>query len=79
VNPLRRLHSDRLYASRLYRISLEYWRTRSTQEIVDSLADGNPEPLVAKDDGTVMQGNTRIKVLEERGYDVDGLPRVPYE
>jgi hypothetical protein len=25
-----------------------------------------------------MQGNTRVKVLEERGYGVDDLPRAPY-
>ncbi len=26
-------------------------------------------------DGRVFQGNTRIKVLEERGYSVNDLPR----
>jgi hypothetical protein len=26
-------------------------------------------------DGGVENGNTRIKVLEERGYDVNSLPR----
>jgi hypothetical protein len=28
-----------------------------------------------KVDGRVFQGNTRIKVLEERGYPVNNLPR----
>lgn len=37
------------------------------------------DPLVAKADGTIMSGNTRVFVLRERGYDVDALPRTPYE
>lgn len=36
---------------------------------------GNKEQLRVKSDGRVFQGNTRIKVLEERGYPVGGLPR----
>ena len=43
-----------------------------------SLAPGERESLKVKTDGTVMDGNTRAKVLEERGYDVNGLPREPY-
>jgi hypothetical protein len=35
------------------------------------------EPLVVKPDGRVVQGNTRIKVLQERGFPVDDLPREP--
>ena len=77
MNPLKRLHPDELYESRRYKLSLDYWRTQSTQDIVRSLAAGAREPLIARDDGTVMQGNTRIKVLQERGYNVDALPRVP--
>ena len=34
---------------------------------------GNVEPLVLKPDGTVMQGNHRVNVLEERGYDLNKL------
>lgn len=36
-------------------------------------------PLVAKADGTIMNGNTRVFVLRERGDDVDALPRTSYE
>jgi hypothetical protein len=43
--------------------------------IVQSLQPGHPEALRVKADGTVMNGNTRLKVLEERGYNVNGLPR----
>jgi hypothetical protein len=58
--------------------SLAYHRKRSTQEIIDSLKPGAQEALQVKADGTVMQGNHRIKVLEERGVDVNALPREPY-
>jgi hypothetical protein len=58
--------------------SLDYWRKLPTGKIVDSLRPGRPEPLIVSLHGTVMQGNHRIKVLEERGYNVGGLPRVPY-
>jgi hypothetical protein len=57
--------------------SHKYWCSKSTREIVDSLQPGGMEPLTAKQDGTVMQGNTRIPVLEERGFDINTLPRVP--
>ncbi len=28
--------------------------------------------------GIIMDGNTRVKVLEERGFAIDGLPCEPY-
>jgi len=33
--------------------------------------------LRVKPDGRVINGNVRVKVLEERGFDVDGLEREP--
>jgi hypothetical protein len=57
------------------RIALEYWRQQSTTDIVHSLQPGNVESLKVKPDGRILNGNTRIKVLEERGVDVNGLPR----
>jgi len=33
-------------------------------------------PLTVYPDGTVADGNTRIRVLMERGVDVDSLPRI---
>lgn len=74
--PLRRIHSDALYEqnSRARR-SLEYHRTRTTEEIVESLLPGLPEGLRVKADGRIFQGNTRIKVLQERGYPINELPR----
>jgi hypothetical protein len=59
------------------RRSLEYHRTRTTEEIVESLRPGADESRKVKPDGRIFQGNTRIKVLEERGYPVNDLPRDP--
>ena len=83
--PLRRIHDaiyerihDAIYEkSARARSSLEYHRTRSTNDLVKSLRPRpeNKEGLKVKSDGRVFQGNTRIKVLEERGYPVDDLPR----
>jgi hypothetical protein len=55
--------------------ALEHWRKQATSAIVDSLRPGQPESLRVKPDGRIMNGNTRIKVLEERGYDIESLPR----
>ncbi len=73
--PLQRIHSDAVYQSGSARLALEHWRKQSTSVIVDSLRPGQPESLRTKSDGRVMNGNTRIKVLEERGYDIHTLPR----
>jgi len=69
--PLQLLHGP----GTLKESSLDYWRGKSTQEIVDSLKPGQMEPLITRDDGTVLQGNHRIQILMERGYDVNALPR----
>jgi len=73
--PLQLIHSDAVYASGPGKLSLAYWRTRPTQEIRDSLLPGQSEALRVKPDGRVMNGNTRLKVLIERGEDIDSLPR----
>jgi hypothetical protein len=75
--PLRRLHPDQTILSN-NRTAYNYWAAMSTQEIIDSLRVGQPEPLIVKSDGTVMQGNTRIMILQQRGVDVSSLPRVAF-
>lgn len=72
--PLKRLHPD----ATLEGSSLSYWRRQTSHKIIQSLRPESKEPLRVKDDGTVMDGNTRIKALEERGIDVDNLRRSPY-
>jgi hypothetical protein len=73
--PLRRIHSDQTLEAGANRVVLEYWRKQPTEDIVSSLQPGQPEALTVKFDGRIMNGNTRIKVLEERGFDVNSLPR----
>jgi hypothetical protein len=73
--PLRRIHSEGTLESGVGRFSLNYWRGRKTGEVVESLRPGRPEALRVKPDGRVVNGNVRVKVLEERGFDVDGLER----
>ena len=73
--PLQRIHADATYQSGSAKLALEHWRKQSTADIVRTLAPGNREALRVKPDGRIMNGNTRIKVLEERGYDVNSLPR----
>jgi hypothetical protein len=53
--------------------SLKYWRQRKTEDIVESLRPGTDEALKVKADGRIINGNVRIKILEERGFDVNGL------
>jgi hypothetical protein len=74
--PLKRIHPDTTYETDAEaKASLEYWRTQPTEKIVESLRPGSKEPLFVKPDGRMMNGNTRTKVLEERGFDINTLPR----
>ena len=75
--PLRRIHSDQTLSTGSNRYSLEYWRRQPTDVILRSLLPGEREALRVKPDGRVMNGNTRVKVLDERGIDVNALPREP--
>ncbi|WP_051065452.1 hypothetical protein [Nocardiopsis potens] len=71
---LKGLHSEKA----MKESTLKALRKQSTDEIVDSLKPGGEEALIVKPDGTIMNGNHRIRILQERGYDVDGLPREIY-
>jgi len=71
---LRRMHKDET----LRKSSLDYWRKQSTEKIVESLRPGSQEPLRVGSDGLIWQGNTRITVLMERGFNVNRLPFEPY-
>jgi hypothetical protein len=46
--------------------------------IIDSLAPGAFKPLEVKEDVGIMAGNTRVLILQERGIDVNSLPRIDY-
>ena len=76
--PLKRLHTDKTLENDPTS-SLDSQRTRTTEDIVKSLEPGAKEPLRVKYDGTIMDGNTRQKVLEERGVETNKLPRVEWK
>ena len=69
---LKRVHSDDTIKNS-NKSGYEYWNNRSTQEIVDSLKPGSEEPMVVRPDGTILNGNTRALILEERGIDINSL------
>lgn len=66
---LKRLHNDQsLVESKLVK-----FRKLSTDVIIESLRTDGPGRLRIKPDGTIMEGNHRVKVLEEREYPIDSL------
>jgi ParB-like chromosome segregation protein Spo0J len=69
--PLKPLHPD----ESLILLKLIQFRGMATEELLRSLAPGQLGALKARPDGTIIDGHHRIKVLRERGIDVDGLPR----
>jgi len=68
---LRFLHAE----STLNGLKLEQFRRLSTIELKLSLVPGQPGSLKVREDGTVLDGHHRIKVLAERGEDIQRLPR----
>jgi hypothetical protein len=75
--PLRPLHPG-AYDSGLAKLSLGYWKQQPTEKIIETLKPGAREVLRVFPDGLIANGNTRIKVLIERGMNVDALPREVY-
>ena len=69
--PLKWLHAE----STLSRTkSHKFWQL-SDSELSESLWPGQPGSLKTRPDGTVIDGHHRVKVLKDRGVDVDALPR----
>jgi hypothetical protein len=65
------LHAD----SSLIGSKLDKYGKVSDQELIDSLQPGQQGLLKVRPDGTIVDGNHRIKILRDRGVDVDSLPR----
>jgi RHS repeat-associated protein len=56
-----------------------YWNSQSTDAIVRSLMEGSEEgSLLVNAAETILDGNTRVLILKDRGYDIDTLPREVY-
>ena len=69
--PLKPLHPD----SSLSAAKLAKYGKWSDQELIDSLQPGQQHSLKVRPDGTMVDGHHRIKLLRDRGVDVDALPR----
>ena len=69
--PLKSLHPDSSFSA----VKLAQHDKLSTTALIESLKPGQPGSLKVKSDGTVMDGHHRLKLLRERGVDVDSLPR----
>ena len=69
--PLRPLHNETC----LIESKLEKFRKLGPEEIIESLRPGQPGALKARPDGTVLDGHHRLRVLCERCFDIDILPR----
>jgi len=74
---LKPLHTD----TSLIPSKLAKYGKLSDRELIDSLQPVQPGSLKCRPDGTIVDGHHRIKVLRDRGVDVDSLPReiVPKE
>jgi ParB-like chromosome segregation protein Spo0J len=69
--PLKSLHPD----SSLSKTKLKQFDKLSNQELIDSLKPGQSGSLKVRPDGTMIDGHHRIKILRDRGVDVNSLPR----
>ena len=76
-SPLTRIHPPETIKSS-NKSGYDYWSKKPTDDIVKSLRPGQEEPLTVKPDGRIFQGNTRALILEERGFDINKLPREVY-
>lgn len=61
--------------SSLSQPKLAQFNKLTTEELIESLRPGQAGALKVKRDGTMVDGHHRIKVLRDRGVDVDALPR----
>jgi hypothetical protein len=56
-------------------LKLTTYSKLSDKQLIDSLKPGQPGSLKARPDGAMIDGHHRIKILRDRGVDVDSLPR----
>jgi hypothetical protein len=65
------LHPD----DQLKTLKLDAYRKLATAVLLDSLLPGKEGSLKTRPDGLMLDGHHRIKVLRERGIDIDQLSR----
>jgi len=69
--PLKGLHVD----SMLSETKMKQLDRLLTEVLRQSLLPRRRDSLKARPDGTILDGHHRIKILRDRGIDVDSLPR----
>jgi hypothetical protein len=69
--PLSPLHPD----DSLIPSKLRDYGKLPTPVLIASLEPGKPGSLKTRPDGTMIDGHHRVKVLRDRGVNVDALPR----
>lgn len=69
--PLKPLHADGSLSS----AKLAQYEKATTAQLIESLRPGQVGALKARPAGTMVDGHHRIKILRDRGVDVDALPR----
>jgi RHS repeat-associated protein len=57
--------------------TLDSIRKMSTEQIIESLKPGGSQPMVVRADGLIMNGNSRLFILQERGVDIQNL-NIPF-
>jgi len=68
---LKPLHSE----SALSEVKLREMERLETEFIRHSLSPGSPHSPKARPDGTILDGHHRMRILRDRGVEVDALPR----
>ncbi len=69
--PLKFLHLE----SSLSKLKLMQFDQLETEVLIASLLPGQPGALKVRLDGTIVDGHHRIKVLRDRGVDIETLAR----
>lgn len=69
--PLKPLHPE----GSLSGAELRQLERATTMLLTSSLLPGVRDSLKVRPDGTILDGHHRIRVLRDRGVDVDALPR----
>jgi hypothetical protein len=59
----------------LINLKLQIFCKLATEVLIDTLKPGQTGSLKVRPDGTMVDGHHRIKVLRDRGVEVDLLPR----
>ena len=70
---LHRVRSDSAIQAAENASCLSYWQAQSSYVILTSLKPGREEPLVADSSGKILQGNTRVFVLQEGYFDIQAI------